>query len=295
MRKHVPSAAQVRGWKITTAEAGPNQTGTAEDIHHDIESNPVPSDATTLRHGYTLDDLNRIARTVVVANAQWWRGADRHDQVGIAFSAVAEHLYLADGAPTERELHAAGTRALVEDVKAYRHHHGLRDGGHGLTGEAPRFAAFWYEPPADPWEDRLLDRIAVAQIMPTLDEPLMQAIAALAALDDYALAADALDLKYPTLTARINRGRKAFRQHWYAPETAPATRGTDRRVGSRTAVERTHCSEGHEFTPENTYWRPSPKGPKYASGKYCRICQGERRAENKRKAAARTTETQVAA
>lgn len=292
MRRHVPSAAQVRGWKIAPAEAAPDQA-VAGDVHYDVAPNPILTDATTLRYGYTLDDLNRIARTVVVANAQWWRGADRHDQVGIAFSAIAEHLYLADDMPNERELHTAGTAALVEDAKAYRHHHGLRDGGHGLVGQAPRFAAYWYEPPADPWEDRVLERIAVAQIMPTLDEPLMQAVAALAALDDYAVAADALDLKYGTLTARINRGRKAFRQHWYAPETAPATRGTDRRVGSRTAVERTHCSEGHEFTPENTYWRPSWKGPKYSPSKYCRICQGERRAENKQKAAARAAEAQV--
>lgn len=295
MRTSIPSKAQVRGWKVPAANTESNQVSVAEPLHCDADSNSILNDATMLRHGYTLDDLNRIARTVVVANAQWWRGADRHQQADLAFSAIAEHLYLTNEAPSERELHAAGTRALVEDAKSYRHHHGLRDGGHGLAGEAPRFAAFWYEPPADPWEDRILDRVAVAQIMPTLDEPLMQAIAALAALDDYALAAKVLDLKYPTLTARINRGRRTFRQHWYAPETAPATRGTDRRVGSRTAVERTHCSEGHEFTPENTYLRPSSKGPKYPPSRYCRICQSERRAENKRKAAARAMEAQVAA
>lgn len=292
MKNNVPSKAQVRGWKIST----PRVTDT---VHYDVAPKPVldgtRADTATLRHGYTLDDLNRIARTVVVANAQWWRGADRHQQANLAFSAIAEHLYMADHQPDERELHAAGTRALVEDAKAYRHHHGLRDGGNGLTGEAPRFAAFWYEPPSDPWEDRLLDRIAVEQIMPMLDEPLMQAVAALAALEDYALAADALELKYPTLTARINRGRKQFCRYWYAPETAPVGRGTDRRVGSRNAVERTHCSEGHAFTPENTYWRPNHKGPKYPPSRYCRICMTAKRAENKRKGAARALEVQVMA
>lgn len=284
MRQHTPSTAQVRGWKITPPAAVPAESVTDEDQQiPSAERGPLD-----LRYGYTLDDLNRIARTVVVANAQWWRGADRHQQADIAFSAVAEHLYLTDEAPTERELHAAGTSALVEDAKAYRHHHGLRDGGHGLAGEAPRFAAYWHVPDAESWEDRVLDRIALGQILPTLDASLLESVTTLAALDDYSLAADALGLKYVTLVARVNRARKVFRRHWYAPETAPPNRGTDRRIGSRSAVERTHCSEGHECTPENSYWRPSSRGPAYPPSRYCRICQGSRRAENKRKAAART-------
>lgn len=44
--------------------------------------------------------------------------------------------------------------------------------------------------------------------------------------------------------------------------------------GNRTATglrARTHCQEGHEFTPENTYRRPD-------GGRECRTCKRQRRA-----------------
>ncbi len=44
---------------------------------------------------------------------------------------------------------------------------------------------------------------------------------------------------------------------------------------------RTHCAAGHEFTPENTYWRPD------GEGKVCRTCRREKHtAYKQRKVAA---------
>lgn len=45
----------------------------------------------------------------------------------------------------------------------------------------------------------------------------------------------------------------------------------------------THCSRGHEYTPENTYWRP-PSGST-PNGRRCRIC----RSDQKRRARSRAS------
>jgi len=42
---------------------------------------------------------------------------------------------------------------------------------------------------------------------------------------------------------------------------------------TRTILARTHCKYGHEYTPENTYWR---KNPGRNSTRMCRTCSRER-------------------
>lgn len=264
--KHNPhSAAKVRCWTVTSPGRADPEALTP--------TVPSQSDEGGIRFGYSLRDLDRLARTVVTVNAQWWPAGDRRDQADTAWSGIVEHLYSAEGKPTENDLLAAGTRALVDDTKGYRRHHGLRDGGY--AGDAPRFAAYWYEPPAQPWEERIVERLAVEQILPTVRPRHVEALLSLAAHGDYAAAATGLGLRYSTLTMRLAQARKAFRAHWYAPDTAPATKGTDRRVGSYAKPLATHCSRGHEWTPENTRW---DRGRTAASAKArrCRACEADR-------------------
>lgn len=238
---------------------------------------------TAVRYGYTLDGLNRLARYVVVANLQWWPGGDRHDQVDTAWSGIVEHLYAVDDEPTESELLAAGTRALVEDTKGYRKLHGIRDGGthageHGFIGDGPRFAAYWYEPPAEPWDERIIDRMALAQILATAKPLHLDAVGALAATDNYATAAEVLGLKASALSVRLSEARKQFRRHWFAPDTAPPIKGTDRRVGSYAKPLSEFCRNGdgpHEMTPENTQWR-APRKPGRRQMRVCRACEADR-------------------
>lgn len=227
-----------------------------------------------VRHGYTMTDLDRLARTVVVANAQWWRGGDRFDQAAIAWSGIAEHLCAAEVVPSPNDLLAAGTRALADDVKGWRRSHGMREQSADV---GPRFAAFWYEAPAQPWDERVVESIAVHQVLEELPAHQRDAVIALATYEDYGRAAEALGIKYPTLTARLRLARQTLARLWYAPETAPRTRHTDRRVGSYTAEASTHCGAGHAWTLENTRWA---KGRTAASAKVrrCRSCERERKA-----------------
>jgi hypothetical protein len=252
-------------WKIPAPE---------QDIPEQAEKAPEQRRGPTdVRFGYTLNDLDRLARTVVVANSQWWPAGDRKDQADTAWSGIVEYLYTTEDEPAERDLLDAGTRALVEDTKGYRKHHGLRNGG--LIADGPRFATYWYEPPAEPWEERVIERIAVNQILAQVKPHEVDALLALAAHGDYAAAAEGLGLNYTTLTVRLSNARKTFRRHWFTPDTAPPIKGTDRRVGSRATPLRTHCSSGHEFTPENTQWR-APRVPGRARTRVCRACESDR-------------------
>lgn len=229
-----------------------------------------------------MENLDHLARIVVVANAQWWPGGDRKDQIDTAWSGIVEHLYASTDEPSERDLLDAGTRALVEDTKGYRKQHGLHEGTHrgehGYIGDGPRFAAYWFEPKSAPWEEHVVERDALHRILPLLKDAHREALLALAATGDYAQAAQALGLKYSTLTQRLAEARRTFRQHWFAPDTAPPIKGTDRRVGSRAKPLSEFCKGGkgpHRMTPENTYRRPNPK-PGKRGERVCKACDAER-------------------
>lgn len=57
-------------------------------------------------------------------------------------------------------------------------------------------------------------------------------------------------------------------------------------VNSRRALWRHHCRKGHPLTPENTYWRPTPR--KGLGPRQCAICHIEsaRRSQARQRAAA---------
>ncbi|MFF7411584.1 sigma-70 RNA polymerase sigma factor region 4 domain-containing protein [Streptomyces lydicus] len=225
-------------------------------------------------HGYTMRDLDRAARAACTADRSLSSNVSlRYD---LAWSAIAEHLVTADQPPAWNELVRVGWQAIYQDVKAVRRLYGVDSTGRsGEVASAPRFVAYWTHMPTDTAGEGLIERIAVHQVLATLPEHQRQAVVALATQDDYQKAADSLGLKYKTLTARIRHGRRAFRTLWFSPETAPPTKGTDRRVASRAGVP-DHCPQGHEFTPENTIRRPSSRGRR------CRTCEQIRDAARNR-------------
>lgn len=225
-------------------------------------------------HGYTLRDVHALARAACKADRSL--SADMTTRYDTAWSAIAEHLHTAVIPPGRNELVRVGWQAIYADVRAMNRMYGVDSTGRsGEVASAPRFVAYWSVGQAEPADMDLIERIAVHQILATLPEHQRQAVVALALHDDYAVAAEALGLKYPTLTARLRLARKAFRELWFAPDTPPPARGTDRRVGTYGKVLAAHCSAGHRWTPENTRWDRG-RGKGGARVRRCRACERNR-------------------
>lgn len=220
-----------------------------------------------------MRDLDKLAAAACTYDRSM--ASDATTRYDIAWSAIAEALCMADEPPQWHDLFTVGWHAIYAEVREMRHLFGQRDkDGTNEVASSPRFRQYWTLPPAYP-EDGLVERLAMPQILAVLTDTYRDAVVALAVHDDYQRAADALGISYGALTFRLSTARRTFRTHWYAPETAPPAKGTDRRVGSRTKPPRTHCGEGHELTRDNVYRRPNPK-PGRRGERACRACESER-------------------
>lgn len=226
-----------------------------------------------VRHGFTMRDLDAMAKQACRADRSLASDADT--RYNVAWSAIALALCEAEEAPEWHDLVTIGWQAIYREVKEMRGLFGFKDrDGTTAVATAPRYVQYWTVPPIHPDED-FAERIAVHQILDTIPETYRVAVVALAVHDDYQAAADSLGLKYSAFTFRMTVARQRFRALWFAPETAPPVRGTDRRVGSRNTKLRTSCSKGHELTPENTYRRPNPK-PGRRGERVCKTCEQDR-------------------
>lgn len=229
--------------------------------------------STVIAHGYTMRDLDRLAASACTYDRSM--ASDTTTRYETAWSAIAEALCSTEEPPEWHDLFTVGWRAIYAEVREMRHLFGQRDkDGTNEVASSQRFRQYWTLPPERP-EEGIAERMAVPQILAALTDTERAAVIALAVHDDYQAAADALGIKYTTMTMRMSSARKKFRAHWYAPETAPPVKGTDRRVGSRTQALRTHCRNGHELSGDNVYRRPNPK-PGRRGERRCRACEADR-------------------
>lgn len=187
-----------------------------------------------VRHGYTLADLDRIARlsTHLGSMAIYYR--DRRDE---AWSAIIEHLYRADQWVAEHDLVWIGRKAIYDliasDQQSRGYYRAHTDGAAHGAGSSPAFATYW-EPlnrPAVSPERHVVERMALWQILPQLREQEREAIIALATHDTYQDAADALGVGYPSFKSQISRARRRFFALWHEGEEPSRPWGCDRRAG----------------------------------------------------------------
>lgn len=220
-----------------------------------------------VRHGYTMHDIDRLARLSVHRDRTL--ASDGHYRHGIAFSAIAEAIFTAETPPTDQELVRTGWQAIYADIRAMNHIYGRRpDAGAVEVASMPRYVAFWFNP-SHRFEDDVIDRLAVWQVLEELTETEREAVTSLAMHDDYAAAAAAIEVKYSAFTVRISSARRKLHKRWYEPGVPPQKRTTDRRVGSYRPAPAA-CPAGHEWTPENT--RIGPK----RGARRCRECERQR-------------------
>lgn len=193
-----------------------------------------------LRWGFSLADLQRVARGA--ARRARGMAVDFDDLYGEAFGAAAEVLYSAGQRPSERDLfHGAqfALDALAHKNKSYRGIATQPDGAWGSAGSAPKFAAYWWDgarPTPSP-EDGIVDRLALAQIIPTLPEKHRAALAALAAFDNHAAAKAALG--DPSWYGRyLSLARRQVLALWHEGEQPAGVWGIDRRGSGSRSVRR---------------------------------------------------------
>jgi hypothetical protein len=224
-----------------------------------------------LPHGYTLRDLDAMARAACAADRSL--SSDMATRYQVAWSAIALALVEAPHWPRRESLVRAGWMAIYAELREMQHTFGVsRDADRGAVASGQRFREYWWHGTVD-FEDGLVERLAVGPCLGTLTDAEREAVTALAVHDDYRAAAEYLGLRQKAFQARIDAARRRFMRRWYYPETPPQTRHTDRRVEAYGKERSATCHRGHEWTPENTRWRRDGR-------RTCRACEKARKARD---------------
>lgn len=175
--------------------------------------------------GYTLADLDVLTRSAL--SSGWGARIGQPARYELAWSAIAEALCAAGERPRPGELVWAGREAISGYLHDERRHSGRAPDG----TERPSFVMYWDEVARSSRspEGPVVERLALAQIWARLREEEREALTALAAYGEYALAAQALGLRYNTFCMRIHRGRERFLRLWHEGEKPSRAWGRDRR------------------------------------------------------------------
>lgn len=190
---------------------------------------------TNLWHGYTLRDIDQLARTAVT-KAHAGRLLDPTDRYNTAWSAIAEHLCTTTEPPTSRQLAITGMTAINQAGRDHRHTWGL---GRAWDGhKTPQFERYWNFARATPSpEDRIIEHIAVRQIWPRLCRTHQQTLWALAIHGDCRAAAASLGKTERGYACALHRARAAYRALWHEHETPSQMWGKTGRSGRRTVSQ----------------------------------------------------------
>jgi hypothetical protein len=197
---------------------------------------------TELRHGYTVADLDQLTRHAIHRAGPF--GCDIRDRYEAAWGAIVEHLYRTDTWPSYPVLLRTGWLAIYILVRDDHHHWGYYDYAadssyHGPRS-GPRFGMFWDQRNTDgSYENGVVDRIALYQILPTLGASTYAALVALAIHGDYHAGAEALGISYSAFKQRIINARAEFKLLWHEGETPSTAWGIDRRAGRNRDERRT--------------------------------------------------------
>lgn len=227
---------------------------------------------TELAHGYTLDDLNQMARAAVVADRLMAMPID--ERFDIAWSAIAFELCAAEETPDRQALVRVGWQAIYRHVRDGRRQRGVNDDHDTM----PRFVMFWGTGVTSSPEDAIVEKLGIRQAIEVLRGPNREAVLAFAIHGDYQRAADALGIQYRALVARLGVARSRVDAAWFGDET-PRKRQIDRRVESYAKPPAAECSKGHAYTPENTRIRHRMLRGKPNTSRVCRTCEsGKKRA-----------------
>lgn len=201
--------------------------------------NPMNPATTNLWHGYSLNAIDRLARTAA-ACAPGGRILDPSDRYHAAWSAIAETLATATEPPTRSDLFAAGANAVSRAGQDYRHTWGMTRTWASSEGDIAGYRRYWElarRTTASP-EEPVVDRTALTQIWPCLSLTHQQVLWALAVHDgDHRAAATSLGKTLLTYRSHLKNARAAYRALWHEHETPSRMWGKSGQQGRRTAAQ----------------------------------------------------------
>lgn len=187
-----------------------------------------------LRHGFMLSDLNRLARAAVVRDV-FHRSVPFAERLELAFSAIAEHLYASEQAPTSSRLIRVAWNAMRAQVEDDWHTHGVARSNVFEEATGVNFWRYWnvYTRHRSPIDERVVERQALWQIWQALDPRWQQILGALAEHGDYGRAAQALGMeRRQTYITYVSCARRAFLELWHEGEIPSKPWGHDRARGN---------------------------------------------------------------
>lgn len=192
----------------------------------------------------------------------WSQVLPMDERYEVAWGAIAEAAASSDQRIRYNDMIQIGKEAIDDEARDWGRHHGRSNGR--------SFQAFWldrYELDAanTQFEDRLVDNVALGQVLAVLPSRMATALIALAVAGDLAGAAALLGQHYDTVTRNVRDGRRAIYAMWFEGQTPP-TPPIDRRVESYERPRADQCPQGHELTADNIYRLGR-------TGRTCRTCQ----------------------
>lgn len=220
-----------------------------------------------VRWGYTMDDIDRLARRVYNRTRNSYL-FDQTDRYGAAWFGIVERLFESGEQPTSRDLLKAGTDRVGAESGANRNFYGIREDMPGKQG--PRFVTYWRRNGYVDFTDRIVERESLPRVLSVLNTTLYEAIVTLATFGSMSEAARALGISDKAFEHRIKRARALMIEAWFAPEHPPV----------RSNGYGDTCRAGH---PRAEHSFRNARG-----ANVCRLCQraAQRRAYYRRQDAA---------
>lgn len=178
--------------------------------------------------GWSPEDLEGLAG--YTARTHYSAFLPYEERQAIAYHELIVAILEARTRPDPEELLHAARDAISAATRGEYRARGLSSRDKARASE--RFVTYWYAAPRlnSPYEDTVLDRIAVAQIWTVLLPSHRRVLEALAEHGTYQAAARALDTTDATFKVRVSKARAAFRAWWHEHEEPSKMWGSDRRV-----------------------------------------------------------------
>lgn len=193
----------------------------------------LPRGQLELRHGYTVHDVDRLARAAM--HRRNGTRLDPDDRWATAWHSIVTTLLEATEPPDERTLLLTAARALNTEANAYARVWGMDtrriNEGTAIMGG---FRRYWdWLPPPYPHPERAIEHMAMWQILAVLPARQLEAIMQLAAHDgDGRAAAHAMGITWGGYCALLHRGRTRFYELWHEGEQ-PTVRWAAGRAGAK--------------------------------------------------------------